>query len=254
MGLLTPRSAYSAMMWLRSWQRIRPMDGASDFVAELVIDDAQVEVHLAGVFGLELPFLQVDHDEAAQLQVVEQEVDVEVAVADFQVKLPADEGEALAEFQQEALKLVKEIRLQFPLVERLFQGEEVEDIRVLERLPGEVGLRSRQALLEVGDGLSLPAMGLRLDHGEQDVAAPAVGKRLLHVPEAGSTVFDLLHQEDVMEPGMDQRIDSGNCAAACGTFGVRAIGRRPARVAQLCSGCCTMRRRPGIAGELHHRA
>ena len=37
----------------------------------------------------------------------------------------------------------KEIRLQFPLVERLFHGEEVKDLRVLERLPCKVGLRGR---------------------------------------------------------------------------------------------------------------
>ena len=108
----------------------------------------EIEVPLDGVFRLELPSLQVDHDEAAHLQVVEQEVDVEVAIADFQVKLPADKGEALAEFRQEAFKLVKEIRLQLALVERLLQGEEVEDVRVLERLTGQVGLRSRQALDE----------------------------------------------------------------------------------------------------------
>ena len=55
--------------------------GRVGLVAELVIDNAQIEVHLAGVFGFELAFLEVDHDKAAQLQVVEQEVDVEVAVA-----------------------------------------------------------------------------------------------------------------------------------------------------------------------------
>ncbi len=76
-------------------------------------------------------------------------------------------------------KLVQEIRLQFALVERLVQGKEVEDVRVLERLTGQVGLRGWQALVEIRESLSLPAMRLRLDHGEQDVAAPAVGKRLL---------------------------------------------------------------------------
>ena len=69
-------------------------------MTKLVIDDAQVEIHLAGVLGLELAFLQVDHDEAAQFQVVEQQIDVEIAVADLQVILAADEGEALAKFHR----------------------------------------------------------------------------------------------------------------------------------------------------------
>ena len=77
--------------------------GSVGLVAELVIDNAQIEVHLAGVFGFEFAFLQVDHDKAAQLQVVEQQVDEEFVLADFQAKLPADESEASAELKQEAL-------------------------------------------------------------------------------------------------------------------------------------------------------
>jgi hypothetical protein len=53
--------------------------------------------------------------------VVEHQVNVEVAGAHFQAKLPADKGEALPQFEQESLELVKEIRFQFPLAERLLQ-------------------------------------------------------------------------------------------------------------------------------------
>ena len=76
------------------------------------------------------------------------------------------------------------------------------------RVPGEVGLWQRQQHLEVRNGLPLPAMDLRLDHGEQHVAAPSVGKGLLHVPQAGVQVFNLLHEEDVVEPrnGPENRI------------------------------------------------
>jgi len=154
-------------------------------VAELVIDDAQIEVHLAGVFRLEFSCLQIDHDEAADLQVVEQQVVIEIAVADFPVELPADKGEALPLFQQEAFDVAKEIRFELAFVEGLFKGQEIEDVRILECLAGQVGLRSRKALVEIGKSLSLPAMNLGLDHGEQDRAAPAVGQCLLHVPEAG---------------------------------------------------------------------
>lgn len=62
----------------------------------------------------------------------------------------------------------------------------------LSSLTDKVGLGRRQEPVEVGDGLSLAAMGLRLDHGEQNIAAPAVGERLLHVPLPGWQVLHLL--------------------------------------------------------------
>ena len=71
---------------------------------------------------------------------VEEQVDVEVVVADFEAELPADEGEPLAQFEQEAFELMEKIRLQLPLVERLLERQEIEDIGVLQRLPDQVGL------------------------------------------------------------------------------------------------------------------
>ena len=137
------------------------MDGCVGIMTKPVVDDAQVEVHLPGVLGLELAFLQVDHDEAAELQMVEQQIDVEVAVADVQVDLAADEGEALAEFQQEAFELMQEFGFQLPLVEGLFEREEVEDVRILEGLLHQVGLRRRQSRSKL-ECLPLPTMGLGL--------------------------------------------------------------------------------------------
>ena len=54
-------------------------------MAHQVVDRREVEVHLARVLGLELGRLEVDDDVAAQLQVIEEEVDVEVLVADVEV-------------------------------------------------------------------------------------------------------------------------------------------------------------------------
>ena len=39
----------------------------------------------------------------------------------------------------------------------------------------------------------------RWEHGE-DVPAPAIRQGLLHVPAPGGEVFDLLHQDDMVEP------------------------------------------------------
>jgi hypothetical protein len=60
---------------------------------------AEVEVHLARMFGLELAGFEVDHHERSQLKVVEQQVDVEVSVANLQIMLSAHKCEALPQFQ-----------------------------------------------------------------------------------------------------------------------------------------------------------
>jgi hypothetical protein len=52
---------------------------------------------------LERPCLQVDGDKAAQLAVVEEQVDVEILAADLEVMLAADEREAFAKFEQQVL-------------------------------------------------------------------------------------------------------------------------------------------------------
>ena len=64
MGLVIPRRAYSATMLVAVLAEDQADRGRVGLVAELVVDDAQVEVHLAGVLGLELALLQVDDDEA----------------------------------------------------------------------------------------------------------------------------------------------------------------------------------------------
>ena len=48
---------------------------------------------------------------------VEQEINVELAVTHLQVILATDESEALSEFQQETFQLVQEIGFQFAFVE-----------------------------------------------------------------------------------------------------------------------------------------
>ena len=140
MGLLTPSKGvfgHEAVLVLAEDQADGRLVGR---VAQPVVHHVAVEVHLAGVLGLEGAFLQVDDHEAAQAQVVEQQVDVEVLLADVEVILPPDEGEALAEFQQELLQVGQQAGFQFALVEGLFEREEVEDVGVFEGLarPGRI--------------------------------------------------------------------------------------------------------------------
>src|ERR1041384_6371205 len=68
----------------------------------LRVDGGEIEAELAGVLGLELAGLELDHDVRVELQVIEEQVDVEVLAAYLEVNLAADEGEAGTELEEEA--------------------------------------------------------------------------------------------------------------------------------------------------------
>ena len=55
-----------------------------------VVNRCQIEVHLAGMLRFELPFLQVDDDEASELQVIKQQVEIEILASDVKMHLAAD--------------------------------------------------------------------------------------------------------------------------------------------------------------------
>ena len=77
------------------------MEGWSSGAAFLLVEQVQVEVHLAGVFRLERPDLQFEGHQCFQEAVVEQEVDEILLAPERQAVLAADETEAVAELEQE---------------------------------------------------------------------------------------------------------------------------------------------------------
>ena len=79
-------------------------------VAEHVIHGREVKVHLARVLRLERPHLQIDNDEASQLQMVEEQVEPEILSSNLQRNLAADESKAYAKFNQE----LPQVRQEFP--------------------------------------------------------------------------------------------------------------------------------------------
>ena len=116
---------------------------------------------------------------------------------------------------------------QFAFMEGSFEGEEIEKVGILEQLRGEIGLRRREGLAEVGDGLALTLVGLALDLEGEDVAAPAMRESLPGIPEARGQVFDLLDEDDVVRHGNLATAccqiwvasdSAGNCTTAGGTF------------------------------------
>lgn len=103
-----------------------------------------------------------------------------------------------AGFEEKLLQLSDERGFEFALRGGLGEGEDVKNVRVFERLLPEVRLRRGKPGGEVGDGLAEPGVGMAIDLQGEEVAAPAFGERLLHVPAAGSKILDLLQQDDVV--------------------------------------------------------
>ena len=131
---------------------------------KLVVNDVAVKIEFASVLGFEWAGLQLDDDEGPQPQVVEEQVNVEVVVADGEAVLPTDKREALAEFQQKFFEMANQFGFEFSLVKRFSEREEVEDVWVFESLLYEVGLRRGEELIEIADGFAGTPVGIGLDH------------------------------------------------------------------------------------------
>ena len=97
--------------------------------------------------------------------------------------------------------MVHESLFELPLRARLCSAEEIEQVRVLERLRGQFGVGGWQRPGEVGDGVALTLVPPVLDLNREHVAAPARFARLGGVPEAHGPVVNLLQQCDVVVPG-----------------------------------------------------
>ena len=141
----------------------QPDGGRVVGVAHQVVHGGEVPVHLADEGGAERHRLELDDDVPAELEVVEQQVHADVGVANLEEHLPADEGESGPHLQQEALDVIHETLLELPFRARLGGAEEVEQVRGLERLRGQIGVGRRQRLREVGDGAALTLVQARAD-------------------------------------------------------------------------------------------
>ena len=79
--------------------------------------------------------------------------------------------------------------LQFPLFGRGSEGEEIEIVRVLQDLFGELRVSRWQSAREIGEGFALPLMQPALNLMNQDIAAPAKFERGFEIPLAGGCIF-----------------------------------------------------------------
>ena len=111
--------------------------------SSITIHGRKVEVKLPCVFRLELAGLQLDHHIAAEVEVIEQQVDVEVIAAYVEVVLVAEERKAGSQLQQELCHILDQCLFDVTLYHVLFEWDKIKDIRIFHRLGREFTLRRR---------------------------------------------------------------------------------------------------------------
>ena len=104
---------------------------------------------------------------------IEKQVDEELVTRHLEPELPADEGEAGAELQQEAGDVRDQPALDLALFGLVAEAEKVEQVRVFERLLRQRRIGRRQARFEVGDGRALAQVQPVADVQVQRRARPA---------------------------------------------------------------------------------
>ena len=154
--------------------------------ALILVQPAQVELHLALVGSIEAAQLQLQGHQAAQAAVIEEQVEVEVLVADGHALLASDEGEVRAQLQQEPLQLPQYGRLKIVLAVGVLQPQEVQQIRVPEDQIGRHEVRLLQGLqLLSGQLLRLARYGRALVEHALDLLAQRSHAPALHPGHLG---------------------------------------------------------------------
>src|SRR5205823_4539349 len=157
-------------------------------------------IHLPDIRGLEHSHFEIDDDETAEFQMIEEQIELEFFAADFQGVLAADERETHAEIQQKLADVFKEPGLKIFFVRFGGEGQEIKVVRMFQKLLGQVRLRRRQGCSEVGQRLALPAVEAGLDLHDEDISAPAVDDGLLSVPETLLRILYQLKEPHVVAP------------------------------------------------------
>src|ERR1035441_9517746 len=170
------------------------------WVAEKVIHSRQVEVHLPGVLGPKGAHLEIDDHEAAKLQVIEKQIDLEILTSDLKRYLTSDEGKSYAEFDEKLTEVREKPSFEVALLCLRRKGEEIEVVRIFDELLGESRLRRWQSRLEVRERLPLPPVKAALDLHDKNIPAPAVFNSLFDVPNPFGRNFHLVEEHAIVEP------------------------------------------------------
>ena len=163
--------------------------------AIVLVEPAEVELHLPDVGGLEGFELQLDGDQPAEISMVEQQVEMEIVLADAHALLPGDEGEARPEFQEDAFHLAEDRVFEVPLADMPLSAPGSRGTGIAK---DEIG--SHPTVAEVGDLrgddlLGVPGQGRALEQHAADLLPecpdiPALDAAHLGVEVAGERVLE----------------------------------------------------------------
>ena len=168
---------------------------------DLCIHGGEIKVELPGVLGFEGVGLEFHDDIAFEPGVVEEEVDEELVAFDFQSELATDEGEARAQFQEEAGDMADEGILDVAFMRFIPEAEEIEVVGVFQNLCGKIGMDRGEPLLEVVHRCPLTQIQLVIDVQLQRGAGPGLPDCLTGIPFALGRIGDLGEERDNVEPG-----------------------------------------------------
>jgi len=111
-------------------------EGLVTGAALLVVQEVQIKIHLAGMFGFKWTDLQLEGHQGLEEAVIEKEVDEILLLPQRQPVLAADEAEAVAEFEDEVTQPFDEPFFQCAFLNRPADAEEFQVVRAFEHLIG----------------------------------------------------------------------------------------------------------------------
>jgi hypothetical protein len=142
----------------------------------------QVEAELPDGFGLELSSFQLDDVVAAELDVVQEQVDEELVAAHVQQHLSPDEGKACTQFEQKFGDVFDQGMFHFALLCFVGQPQKVKAVRVSDGLQRKVRLGLGQAGFKISHGHAAALVQAGFDLHGQHVARPVMLDRFGGIP------------------------------------------------------------------------
>lgn len=95
---------------------------------QYVVHRIEIEVHLASVLGGKWTSLEVNDQVAAELQVIEEQINVIVLVTDGQSELVTDKSEPGTELNEELAQVGQQGILKLPLADVIRKTQKIEDV------------------------------------------------------------------------------------------------------------------------------
>ena len=154
---------------------------------------------------------------------------MEVLVVDGEPVLAADEREAWAEFGEGVLQPIGQSLFQCPLGGSFGEVEEVEDVWVSDDLPGLIGVKRVQLVVEIAGRGTDPLMQSGRDVMFQYRTRPSATGITVGIPIPQRWVSDLVKQCADVPPRQFPNGSLGNCgqAAAKARMYCRLVGDSP---------------------------